>query len=203
MIRKSAFLNSSRLHKAHEWSLKRQRSRKKRLKKLTWTCNSPNLFLMYLRIPKICSSSLTSQRYGKNFSGILFVANMNNIFQLFFISATGNNFHFMFSQLFSHIPSEPNRRTSYQRNFIYPPIHDVNWNTLLSISRKKTNSMYHIDSFCWNLRKLQMIFSCGGFFVDRPQGRRKPFQRPRQDAFSAPPHSVWRHPAQSTVAQFV
>ena len=34
-----------------------------------------------------------------------------------------------------------------------------------------------------------------------PQGQRKPFQRPRQDPFSALPHSLWRHPAQSSVAR--
>jgi len=35
------------------------------------------------------------------------------------------------------------------------------------------------------------------------QGRRKPFQRPRQDPFSSPPHRLWRQPAQSTVARSV
>jgi len=35
------------------------------------------------------------------------------------------------------------------------------------------------------------------------QGWRKPFQRPRQDPCSAPPNSLWHHPAQSTVARSV
>jgi len=35
------------------------------------------------------------------------------------------------------------------------------------------------------------------------QGRRKPFQRPRQETFSTPPHSLWRHHTQSTMARSV
>jgi len=75
---------------------------------LTQTCNLPNFSLMNLNIDKICSSSLSSQRYG-NISPELHFWKHQHDLSVFFISGTGTAFLpclASFSATFLPIPTE-------------------------------------------------------------------------------------------------